>query len=382
MPRFYPPPETVHGPDATTDLDPILDARDWADILVVTDEGVREAGVVDSVIDTLAVEPAVFDAIRPNPSIESVRAVRTAAEDVDAIIAVGGGSVMDAAKAASAVPAFEPARQGDRTAFDALVEWPVTDPAPAPSGSIPLVLVPTTAGTGSETGHWAVISDHDAGEKLSVGHPTAGGDLAVLDPALTTSLPPSVTAASGFDVIAHAVEALVASGDTALTRPYARAGYELAVPRLPVAVRDGDDLAARAAMLSASYLAGLAMNNAGLGAVHAISHAIGGQYDTPHGHTNALLLPEVVRRNASGSKRAFSTYAELSGAQSTPGEALAAQLDTLREMVGLEAELPGLPDAPDWDPVADLAVENLNMATNPVTFDQDTVRDICRATFE
>lgn len=379
MQQFHPPPETVSGTDVVAALPDMLTERGYEDVVFVTDEGVNEAGVLDQVRSYFT-GGDVFDTVEPNPSIETVRGVARATEQADAAIAVGGGSVMDAAKAATALPAF--AGAGNESPFARLLEWPVDQTAPDPDAAIPLVLVPTTAGTGSETGHWAVISDHDQHEKLSVGHPTVGGELVVLDPALTTSLPPYVTAASGFDVIVHAVEALVASGDTQLTRPYARAGFDLAVDRLSTAVEEGSDLAVRRDMLSASYLAGLAMNNAGLGAVHAISHAIGGHYDTPHGHTNALLVPEVVRRNASASRSVFATYAELTGDVETPGETLALGLDTLRDTVGLETDLPGLPSDPDWDSIAGLAVENINMQTNPADLSHETVIDICRSVFD
>lgn len=383
MQQFHPPPETIHGPDSVTELDSIVEDRGWQRPLLVTDEGVRDAGVADRVAAELPGDPEIFDDVTPNPTLETVRQVETVASQADVVIAVGGGSVMDAAKAATALPAFEvdDDASSDGTPFDRLLDWPVAERAPNPSAAIPLVLVPTTAGTGSETGHWAVISDHDRAEKRSVGHPAVGGDLVVLDPALTTSLPPYVTAASGFDVIAHSVEAMVATGDSPLTRPYARAGYRLAVERLPVAVRDGEDIEARADLLQASYLAGLAMNNAGLGAVHAISHAIGGHHDTPHGHTNALLLPEVIRRNAADSRAAFATYADLTGDFEAPGETLAAQLDTLRESVGLGTDLPGLPADPDWEAIADLAVANINMETNPVELSREAVIEVSRGVF-
>jgi alcohol dehydrogenase class IV len=428
MARFHPPPETVHGIDAVTELPAALAGRDWEDYLVVTDEGVLEAGLVDRLRPNLPGHVAIFESVEPNPRRRTVTAVETAAKAVDAVVALGGGSVMDATKAATALPAFEEATgegetagdetAGDETAgdemadkemagnelgddetaaaddemaedetaaadsaFERLLEWPVDRPAPRPEDAIPLILVPTTAGTGSETGHWAVISDHEREEKLSVGHPTVGGELVVLDPTLTTSLPPYVTAASGFDVIVHAVEALVASGASRLTRPYARRGFELAVDRLPTATTEGT-LDAREDMLAASYLAGLAMNNAGLGAVHAISHAIGGLYDTPHGHTNALLAPPVVRRNAAESRDGFAVYADLTGTTDAPGERLAHDLATLRETVGLDADLPGLPAEPDWDRVAERAVANINMETNPVQFSRETVEAICEDVFE
>jgi len=243
------------------------------------------------------------------------------------------------------------------------------------------VLVPTTAGTGTETGHWAVISDHDTARKLSVGHPVLRADAAVLDAELTESLSPYLTAATGFDVLTHAIEALTATGSSPLTRPLARHAFRLADCHLLRAVGDGTDGEARRRMLEASYLAGLAMNNAGLGAVHGISHAIGGCYDTPHGHTNALLLPHVVRTNASRSNAAAAGYATLLGTHDDPGERLARRMVALLERTELDGELPGAPARWDWDAVVDRALDNVNTQTNPAPLSRADIVTLCERTF-
>lgn len=378
MTWIHPPPPTVWGPDSIDDLAAYLDARDLGNVLVVTDEGVVEAGVVDRVCKPLSTGYRVFDEVSPNPSRATVDRVNAACDGVDAVIAVGGGSVMDAAKAATALDTVGTAEDP----LDDLREWPTHRPVPDPDSKCRLVLVPTTAGTGSETGHWAVISDKNQNRKQSVGHPIMTADLAVLDPELTTSLPPYLTAASGFDVVAHALEALVADGATLLTQPAAREAFEHAVIALPRAVEDGSNVGTRSTMLAASYLAGWSMNNAGLGAVHGISHAIGGLYDTPHGHTNALLLPAVIRHNAQGSDRAASTYADLVDSRTAPGETLASRLVRLRDTVDLDHDLPGLPPNPDWETVAALALDNVNMRSNPVELSVDEVIRICERAFE
>lgn len=360
------------------ELPSILEQRDHGSVLVVTDRGVVEAGLVDAVTNGLSVPVRTFDGVEPNPSRSTVDRLDDAYDGEDVVIAVGGGSVMDAAKAATALGTVRETADGHP--LDTLLDWPADEPVPEPAAKVPLVLVPTTAGTGSETGHWAVISDPDRGEKLSVGHRCMAADVAVLDSELTTSLPPYLTASSGFDVIAHALEALVATGRTPLTQPAATAAARAAIETLPRAVETGDDLDARTTMLAASYLAGVAMNNAGLGAVHGISHAIGGLYDTPHGHTNARLLPPVVRRNAARSEAADAAYARLT-ADADSGRELAERLSTRLADVGLDRDLPGLPSDPDWDRVAERAVGNVNMATNPVEFDVAAVVELCRDTF-
>lgn len=376
---LQPPPPTAWGKGAIAELGPYLERRGRNTALIVSDQGVVEAGLVGEVTEHLSGDTRTFDTIEPNPSREMVDEVLEAYRGEDVVIGIGGGSVMDAAKAATAIPMVEP--EADQHPLDALLNWPVEEPLPEPETEIPLVLVPTTAGTGSETGPWAVISDHERGEKLSVGHRSMAAEAVILDPALTTTLPPGLTASSGFDVIAHAVEAYVATGRTRISRPAAEAGYRGAVNTLPNAVEHGDSLESRRAMLAASYLAGVAMNNAGLGAVHGISHAIGGLYDTPHGHTNALLLPRVIRRNAARSEKARAGYADLVDGRPEPGAVLAERLSTLRADIGLDSDLPGLPSDPDWQLVAERAIANVNTETNPAELDEADVIEICNATF-
>ena len=379
MQSFYPPPGTQHGQSSLEQLPAIVDRLganvDARDVVIVTDEGVREAGVVTMVVDHLPGTPRIYDGVTPNPGIDAVEAAAEATADADAVVAVGGGSVVDTAKAACALPAF-------RDSFAVLRTASADDRPPRPGATVPLVALPTTAGTGTETGHWAVISDHDVDEKVSVGHPVLRSDADVLDPELTRSLPPYVTAATGFDVVTHAVESLTAANASALTRPYSQHAFDLADRKLLRAVEDGENLDARERMLEASYLAGLAMNNAGLGAVHGISHAIGGLYDTPHGHTNAVLLPHVVRANARRSTDAATAYAALVDGHGDPGELLATRLAELRERSGLDRELPGTPDEWDWQAVAERAVGNVNTETNPVAFSRSEIVDLCERAFD
>ena len=372
MPAFVPPPRTFAGAGQRSALSRLVD--DAADVHVVTDDGVLSAGVVDAVTDHVPIEPTVHAEVTANPDRATIRELASRLSDADLVIGVGGGSPMDATKAACAFPAF-PGRAVDE--LDVSPETALENPERA----IPFVLVPTTAGTGTETGHWAVVSDHDHGEKVSLGHPAMRAEAAVLDPELTTSLPPLLTAATGFDVVAHAVESLVADGATALTIPYSRHAYAMATDAIRTASADGDDLAARERLLEASFLAGVAMNNAGLGAVHAISHAIGGRHDLPHGHTNAALLPAVVRRNGDRSPRARERYTSLTATTAPAHLTLADRLRRLRTDVGLD----GLPtDGPEdwaWDDVAAFAVDNVNMETNPVAYDEADVVELCRRAF-
>ncbi|WIV66401.1 iron-containing alcohol dehydrogenase family protein [Natrialbaceae archaeon AArc-T1-2] len=372
MQEFVPPPRTYAGPGSRSALSRVVDD---GNVHVVTDEGVVDAGVLEAVLDHLPAEPTVHATVSENPDRETVAALAARVGDADLVVGVGGGSPMDATKAACTLPAFH---------ADVASDLAITAETPLahPDRAVPFVLVPTTAGTGTETGYWAVISDHDRSEKVSVGHPAMLAEAAVLDPELTTSLPPTLTAGTGFDVITHAVESLVADGATALTIPYSRQAYALAASSLRTATTDGENLETRERLLEASYLAGVAMNNAGLGAVHAISHAISGRYDLPHGHTNARLLPAVVRHNGERSPQARERYATLVETTEPAHEAVAARLTRLRRDVGLDEDPPGTPDAWALEAVADSAIENVNMDTNPASYTESDVVDSCRRAFD
>lgn len=374
MNTFVPPPRTVFGPESRSQVaDVVGDAKN---VHVITDKGVLEAGCIDRVAYHLNVEPTVHADVSPNPDRETVLGLADSLANADLAIGIGGGSVMDATKAACSIPAFPQRAVAD---LEITPETPVEDPG----ARVPFVLVPTTAGTGTETGHWAVVSDHDHEEKCSLGHPSMLAKAAVLDPELTTSLPPYLTAITGIDALTHAIESLTAEGASELTIPYSRHAYALVTDVLVTAATEGDDetLAVRERLLSASYLAGVAMNNAGLGAVHAISHAIGGRYDLPHGHVNAALLPTVVRHNGEQSPHARDRYASLVGTARPPHVALADRIEQLLGSLDMEGTPPGFPAELEYDDVAASAVQNINMHTDPVDYTTADVVEVCRRAF-
>lgn len=374
MNTFVPPPRTVFGSGSRTQVADVVD--DAGTVHVVTDEGVLEAGCTEQVTRHLPVEPTIHADVSPNPDHETVLSLADRLADAALVIGIGGGSVMDATKAACSIPAFSERAGAD---LEITPETLVEDA----NARVPFVLVPTTAGTGTETGHWAVISDHGSGEKCSLGHPSMLADVAVLDPELTTSLPPYLTAITGADALTHAIESLTADGASELTVPYSRHAYDLLTDALMTAATESDDgtLVVREQLLSASYLAGIAMNNAGLGAVHAISHAIGGRHDLPHGHLNAVLLPAVVRHNGERSPRARARYASLVGTARPPHDALADRIEQLFGGLGLERAPPGFPSDPEYDDVATSAVKNINMGTDPVDYTANDVVEICHRVF-
>ncbi|MDR9429411.1 MAG: hydroxyacid-oxoacid transhydrogenase [Natronomonas sp.] len=302
--------------------------RGASSVLVVTDQGLIDAGIAGQVTEQLEAECTceIFDGVQPDPSIEIFeRSVDLAREvDPDLIVGVGGGSSIDVAKTTSVVAEHG----GDILEY---VAPPIGGGKPVPGRSIPSIAVPTTSGTGSETSPVTVLSLPERDLKVGISSRYQYPDLALVDPLLTVSLPPSHTAYSGMDALSHAIEAYVTrrfdakerpgnpldrpdyGGRTIVTDQFARTSIELIAANLRRAVDNGRDIEARRNMSLASLLAGVAFTNAGLGATHAAALSVAGEHDTPHGLTVALLLPEVMRFNASSAPDRFGEIASLLG---------------------------------------------------------------------
>lgn len=264
---------------------------------IVTDDFMAKSGPLDRVLSHLdGCEVKVFAEAIPEPPIATVtKGAGIFAEfRPDVVIALGGGSPIDAAKAIVAV-----VRSTDA------------------SRTIRFVAIPTTSGTGSEVTAFAIISDPDKGRKFPLISPEMVPDVAILDPEFVRTAPPKVTADTGMDVITHALEAVVANGRSHFTDAFAEKSLELAFANLPKAYADGNNMAARDAMHQASCLAGLAFSEAGLGINHGLAHAIGGRMHLVHGRINAVLLPHVIAFNAGleddapGCRETLSIYARI-----------------------------------------------------------------------
>lgn len=322
--RIPPRPEMVLGAGAADSVGDLVRGLGEAAAFVVSDRGVVAAGIAGPLVARLQAAglcTTLFADLGPNPSVGQVEAGATALRAFGraAIVAVGGGSPIDAAKAIG------------------IRAW-------APEPSPPVVAVPTTAGTGAETNAFGVIDDPVAGRKRYVGHPSALPSFAVLDPLLGVSAPPLVTAACGIDVLAHAVESAQARVGNPYAAGLAGEAARIVFATLPAVVADGTDPDARAAMLMAAHLAGLAFATTGLGTAHAVGHALSARHGLSHGIALAAVLPEVVRLNAG--ERPLET-ARLAHAAGLEGEPLADAVARLRAQVGLESSLGelGVPDA-------------------------------------
>ncbi len=249
---------------------------------------------VTALLDNMGAQWEIFDQVIPNPTVELVSQGVAHILDYqpDTVIALGGGSAIDTGKAISFIYTRAAGAEKPRC-----------------------IAIPTTSGTGSEVTSFSVLSDPAAGAKYPLVDDRMLPEVALLDPSLTVSVPPQVTADTGLDVLTHAVEAYVSTGANDFTDALAEKACVLVLEYLPRAVKSGEDLEARAKLHAASCMAGMAFNNAGLGLCHAMAHALGEQLHLPHGRCNALLLPHVVGFNAglgeTGRFPARSQYATL-----------------------------------------------------------------------
>jgi alcohol dehydrogenase class IV len=275
------------GPGASVRLAEAIADFGHRRVLIVTDSVVSGLGLLVPLTRALKAARTpfvVFDAVTADAPIPQVEAGIELfnRKHCDAIIACGGGSVMDAAKVIGLAAANKKHPRELVGYFKAL------------RGPTPLYAVPTTAGTGSEVTVAAVISDPADGSKLVIKDTRIVPDMAALDPTLMTGLPAHVTAATGMDALTHAVEAYLSEWRTEGSDRMALAAVSLIYRHLPVAFRDGGDLVAREKMALAATYAGLAFTRANVGNVHAIAHQLGGRYHTPHGLANAIMLPPVL----------------------------------------------------------------------------------------
>lgn len=290
--RFHCPVKVVSGESALDKLPSELKQLGAKRPIVVTDQGVAQAGLLDlvhAVFNTSEVTiGAVYDQVPPDSPISAVLAIVAAyrGNDCDSILAVGGGSAIDTAKAVGIKLADEPI---DLMNFKAVLR--MVKPTP------PLIVIPTTAGTGSEVTSAAVISDPDKGIKLPLISPAMPPNTAVVDPRMTMTLPPRITASTGMDALTHAVEACLATQKNPISDAVAAAAIGLIAGNLVEAVQNGQNLKARMAMANAATLAGIAFSNSMVAMVHALGHSLGAVCHIPHGDAMTLCLPDTLEFN-------------------------------------------------------------------------------------
>jgi alcohol dehydrogenase class IV len=289
---FNTTPSIVFEAGAARRLGALAGGRLGGRVLFVTDPGLRRLGLCDPALasfEAAGIAVSVFDQVEADPSLKTLMAATEAGRSAGAtgVVGFGGGSSLDVAKLAALLI-------GSGEDLDGA--WGVGN---AKGPRLPLALVPTTAGTGSEVTPVSIITVGEE-EKRGVSSPVILPDVAVLDPELTLGLPPAITAATGIDAMVHAIEAYASksANNNPLSKSLARQALQLLGANIETAVSDGRNMAARGAMLLGSMLAGQAFANSPVAAVHALAYPIGGTFHIPHGLSNALVLPHVLRFNA------------------------------------------------------------------------------------
>lgn len=393
---FHAPGQLVYGRGCVAQLGTLAARRRWRRIAIISDENLQAAGLVDRVAEALAAEGVESRAVlagEPEPAVEAAEqaAQQAARLAPDAVLGLGGGSNMDLAKFV-AILLRHGGQPSDYFGFDRV-----------PGPVLPLVCVPTTAGTGSEVSHAAVLTDRHQAIKVSTLSQFLRPALALVDPSLTDGCPPKVTADSGIDALVHAIEALTArdwqdvggdgdaprayEGRTPLGQCLAERAIRLIAQHLPVAVQQPGNRVARDGMALAATLAGLAFSHSGVALVHALEYPLGGAVHVSHGAGNGLLLPHVLRYNLPVRQAEIAHLAGLLGEtcdldqpQQAAEQAIAA-VQRLTSAVGIPQRLRDLGVTRDQLPemaAKAFAIKRL-MDTNPRTPTQDELLGIYEA---
>lgn len=330
----YREPEVFHS---CGELSTVFQKENIRRVLIVTDAGIVRSGIaaqLEAVLDEDDISYAVYDQTRPNPTVVNVEQALSLYRRYrcQALIAIGGGSSMDCAKAVGARLARPGTPLGKLKGTLRILR-------PLPT----LIAIPTTAGTGSETTLAAVITDTQAQHKYVMNDFVLIPKYAVLDARLTLSLPPHLTATTGMDALTHAVEAYIGRSTTRQTRQEALEATRLVFANVERAYRNGKDYEARSNMLTAAYRAGIAFSRSYVGYVHAVAHSLGGQYNIPHGLANAVLLPYVLESYGSCIHRKLHDLAVAAGVASPQEEDAGAAVKFIRAIRQLNARM-GIPE--------------------------------------
>lgn len=297
-----PTPVTYIGCGKVKEMGNLLTMVQAKKVLVITDNFLNKMGLLDNMLKSIKdanINVVVFDGVLPDPTFTIVEAAEKCCVGCDAVVAIGGGSVLDTAKAVSAAVA------NNKSAIQ------LSGLLKVKKRPLPFIAVPTTAGTGSETTVAAIISDPSTHSKKQILDPKLVPIMAVLDAELTTGLPPHTTAFTAIDALTHALEAYVAKYATEETDCDARIATKLIYENLPKVQQEPSDLVAREALLVASFFAGMAFTRTYVGYVHAFAHTIGGKFGVPHGLANAILLPHVMQYYLPVCAQQFAELADL-----------------------------------------------------------------------
>ena len=363
--QFSLPPNTHIGAGAIGCIGELLIELKAQRVFIVIDEVVERLGLAAPMfrsLDHAQLHYTVFKQPVGEPESDVVeRGVMACVQSSsNALIAIGGGSAIDSAKAIAVLAANPSLKVSD-----------LLNPANIVQRRMPMVAVPTTAGTGSEATNVTVITDSRSHQKQVIAHPDLIPDIALIDACLMIQLPPAFTAATGVDALTHAIEAYVAKNATPLTRALAYQALRMIGQSLSLATGCGENIAAREDMALASYMAGVAFSNAGLGLTHAMSHQLGARYHIGHGVANAIMLPSVMNFNELVCKRDFSDIGLALSGEIMPSNKVIHWIQNLIGELGLPTNLAvvGGREA-DFEQMAAEALHDYCLSTNPRSVSQ------------
>ena len=335
------------------------------------------AGKIKDLLTEAGMDAVIFDKCVENPKASDVSEGADVfnAQGCDGIVALGGGSPMDQAKGIRVVAKYGGTPQefnvaGGAKAFTIRPDMP------------PMIAIPTTSGTGSEVTKAAVITDPERNVKFFLVSPFLAPTAVILDPELTKSMPPKVTAATGMDALVHALEAYVTARANPVSDSFGRTAFMLIGKSLKKAVDDGNDLDARTDMSMASMVAGLAFDIAGLGAVHALAHPLGGRHHVPHGLANSIMMPHVLRYNAKAAEARYIEAVKFMGIDVKNAEEAAQAITRFAADIGLPTKLSeiGIKEE-DLEQLSKDAAADGNHFSNPVPCTKETLLEMYKQAF-
>lgn len=321
--KILPTPEIYTGKSSLNDVNKILDKLNAQKVMVITDKGIVNAGIYQKLKDILSKtnkEIVLFDDVQPDPSIKLVENVVNISRNnkIEAVIGIGGGSSIDTAKVAAAL--INNDKEMSEYIGIELLE----------KEAKPIIAIPTTAGTGSEVTHIAILSDEEEQLKKGIVSTRIIPSFAILDPELTKGLPPHVTAATGMDALVHALEAYISVNANSYSDILALKAINIIGKNIREVYNNGQNIEARENMLLGSLYAGMSFANAGVAAVHAFAYPLGGMFHIPHGLANSVMLPSVMNFNLQGSEKKFEEMArQLTGNRQATEKCLITEINRL-----------------------------------------------------
>lgn len=348
-------------------------------IFIVTDKGIVKAGLMKGIVEQLRDEGfnwEVFDEVEPNPKDYNVQkgAENARLFRADCLVAVGGGSPIDCAKAIGVVVTHG-GKIRDYEGYDKITKE-----------VLPLIAIPTTAGSGSEVTFSSVITDSRENFKFGLKNPKIAADVALVDPEMTVTMPPRVTASTGLDALTHAIEGYTAKAAEPLADAAALYAVELIAKYLKTAVFDGKNLEARSGMLLGSILAGIAFSHSDVASVHAMAEALGGKYDAAHGECNAIILPYIMEFNMEYCKEKYARIASAMGIEYGEVDEGARKAVSAVQQLAKDVNLPSFKSLgvkeDDLEELAQNSAVNMCSQDNPRPMGKDEYMEVFKRLFE